>query len=45
MGYSNIEERNNIKDKAVFVNDVSYLEKDDYKYLDYLIMIKERKRS
>ena len=38
-----MEERNNIKDKAVFVNDVSYLEKDDYKYLDYLIMIKERK--
>lgn len=44
VGYSNIEERNNIKDKAVFVNDVSYLEKDDYKYLDYLIMIKEEKK-
>ena len=44
VGYSNIEERNNIKDKAVFVNDISYLEKDDYKYLDYLIMIKEEKK-
>lgn len=44
VGYSNIEEKNNIKEKAVFINDVSYLEKNDYKYLDYLIMIREDKK-
>ena len=44
IGYCNIEEKNNINDKAVFINDISYLEKDDYKYLDYLVMIKEDKK-
>ncbi len=28
----------------VFINDVSYLDKDDYKYLDYLFMIKDDKK-
>ena len=33
-----------ISDKdCVFINNVSYLEKEDYKYLDYLYMIKEGK--
>ena len=26
------------------INDISYLEKDGYKYLDYLIMIREDKK-
>ena len=44
IGYSNIEERKKISKKdKIFINDVSYLEKEDYKYLDYLYMIKELK--
>ena len=45
IGYSCLEERKLIEDcyKCVFINDVSYLEKGDYKYLDYLYMIKEGK--
>ena len=45
VGYSNAMERKNISNeyKCVFINNVSYLEKDDYKYLDYLFMIKEGK--
>ena len=43
IGYSNIEERNKIKEDKVFINDVSYLYKEDYKYLDYAYMIKEQK--
>ena len=43
IGYSTIEERNLIKEDKVFINDVSYLYKEDYKYLDYAYMIKELK--
>ena len=45
VGYSSKEEREKIdnKFKCVFINDVSYLDKNDYKYLDYLYMIKEGK--
>jgi len=45
VGYSSKEEREKIDSsyKCVFINDVSYLEKDDYKYLDYLYMIKDGK--
>ena len=43
IGYANSEERNNIKEKKVFINDVSYIDENDYKYLDYLLMIKENK--
>ncbi len=43
IGYSNIEDKIKIKDKKVFINDISYLNKDDYKYLDYLNMIKDGK--
>ena len=45
IGYSNKEERTSINNnyKCVYINDVSYLEKEDYKYLDYLYMIKEAK--
>ena len=43
IGYSNIEEKNQITEPKIFINDVSYLEKEDYHYLDYLIMIRENK--
>lgn len=44
MGYKDIHERNEIKEKKVLITDVSYLERDDYKYLDYLTMIREDKK-
>lgn len=44
IGYSTKEERELIKEKdKLLINNVSYLEKEDYKYLDYLYMIKELK--
>ena len=44
IGYSTIEEREKIQQKdKILINDVSYLNKDDDKYLDYLYMIKESK--
>jgi len=44
IGYSNKEEREKInEDNCVFINDVSYIEKEDYKYLDFLYMIKDGK--
>jgi len=43
IGYSTKEEMSKIKKDKVFINNVSYLNKNDYKYLDYLYMIKEQK--
>lgn len=43
IGYSTKEEKEKINKPKVFINDVSYLEKEDYKYLDYLYMIKDGK--
>lgn len=43
IGYTKKEERDKIKEDKVLINDVSYIEKNDYKYLDYLYMIKEGK--
>lgn len=43
VGYSTRHECDKIKGDKVFINDVSYIDKDDYKYLDYLYMIKELK--
>ena len=43
LGYTTIEERNKINYPCVFINDVKYLLKSDYTYLDYLNMIKENK--
>lgn len=43
IGYSTRDEKENIKEDKVYINDVSYLNKNDYKYLDYLYMIKESK--
>ena len=31
-----------ISDRAVFINDVSYLDKDDDKYLDFLIFVQQK---
>ena len=39
IGYSNKLDRDKINDKAVFINDVSYLDVSDDEYLDYLKMI------
>ena len=43
IGYSNIDDRNMIHDRAVFINNVSYLNEEDNEYLDYLVMIGEGK--
>ena len=43
IGYTSIEEATEIKEDKVLINDVSYLSKEDYKYLDYAFMIKELK--
>lgn len=43
IGYHNLEELNNIDKPCIYINDVSYLYQNDYKYLDYAKMIKEGK--
>ena len=43
VGYTSKEEKDKIKDKCVFINNVSYLDKEDSVYLDYAKMIKEGK--
>ncbi len=43
IGYDDKGIRDKIEDKAVYINDVSYIDKDDYEYLDYLKMIGEGK--
>ena len=43
IGYSNKIESEKIKKDKVLITDVSYIEKNDYKYIDYLYMIKEQK--
>ena len=43
IGYNTIEEKDLIKDKKVFINNIKYLKKQDSIYLDYLTMIKESK--
>ena len=46
VGYSTLEEKDLINNdkKKVFINDVSYIDKEDYKYIDYLYMIRDDKR-
>ena len=44
IGYTSVEERDKVKDKGVLITDISYIEKNDYKYLDYLMMIKDDKK-
>jgi len=43
LGYKNEEEKNQIKDKKILITNVSYLKKEDHKYLDYAKMIKDGK--
>ena len=43
IGYTTKEQATQITEDKVFINDVSYLNKNDYKYLDYAYMIKELK--
>lgn len=44
IGYSNSKEKDEItSDNKVYINDVSYLDKNDYVYLDYAKMIKDGK--
>ena len=44
IGYSTLEEKDNIHDRYVFINDVSYIDREDYKYLDYALMIRDDKK-
>lgn len=46
IGYSTLEEKKLIDNtkRKVFINDVSYIDKEDYKYIDYLYMIRDDKR-
>ena len=43
IGYNNISDIDKIDDRKVLITDVSYLNPDDYKYLDYAKMIKDSK--
>ena len=44
VGYSDIKDRDKFKySNYVYINETLYLDKDDYKYLDYLSMIKYQK--
>lgn len=40
IGYSSIDERKLFNNNLVYISDVRYLHRDDYKYLDYALMIK-----
>ena len=44
IGYSNLEEKNNINGRQVFISDLSYIDSEDYKYLDFLFMIRDDKK-
>ena len=43
VGYHTYSNQNSLTLPKVYINDVSYLEETDYKYLDYLYMIKDNK--
>ena len=43
IGYKNNFEKEKITKDKILINDVSYLSKEDYKYIDYLYMIKDLK--
>lgn len=44
IGYDKIEDIGYDNKKYVFINDISYINKEDYKYLDYLYMINLEKK-
>lgn len=43
IGYKNDDEYQNIKENPIYLNEISFLKKEDYKYLKYLYAIKENK--
>ena len=43
IGYTSLDERKEIKEKAVFINDIKYLYPSDYNYLDYANMVRDGK--
>lgn len=43
IGYTTKLEKEKIDKPKVFINDIKYLSKEDYKYLDYVYMIKDGK--
>ena len=43
IGYDNIVDRDKVILPKVFINNIKYLDKDDYKYLDYAYMIRDGK--
>ena len=43
IGYNSNEQKEKIFNNKIYLNEVKYLYKEDYKYLDYLYMIKEGK--
>jgi len=43
IGYSSEEEKNKINEPKVLINDIKYLLKEDFKYLDYIYMIRDGK--
>ncbi len=43
IGFTNIKDSLNEKRKTIYINNVAYLNNEDYKYLDYLTMIKTGK--
>ena len=44
IGYSNIKNIDAIDKNGVLITDICYLEKEDYKYIDYLTMIRDDKK-
>ena len=43
IGYNSNEQKEKISNNKIYLNEVKYLYKEDFKYLDYLYMIKEGK--
>ena len=45
VGYVNNEEKENIHYPKVYINDILYLDKNDYLYLNYAYMIRDNKKE
>lgn len=44
IGYSSLDEANSINGNKVLISDICYIDKGDFRYLDYLIMIRDDKK-
>lgn len=44
LGYSNKDEEEKIKENKIYINKITYLNKEDQKYMKYLLAIKEGKK-